>query len=859
MIIQTKLKIPSNSNAFIPRPKLYKTLNQGLSKRITFVIAPSGYGKTSILSDWVKRTETFVAWVSLDERDNHPHSFWTHVAASLQPNSLFRRGQLSRLLDKHGKLPWAVADLLNELSVKQEQTVLVWDDFNHITDADVMADVNQFVRLLPEHVHLYLASQTYPSLQLAKMKAADELIEVDKSDLQFSPSETKLFFSIYHDLDLRNEQIFHIHEQLQGWAAGLRLAAISMLEHSDSSEPWTRITGRSKDFAAYFFDEIMSCLSERQRQLLYCSSVLEEMNAELCVYVSDLSDGEDLRTLFEQGKLLIAAIEGTQEWFRYHPLFRQFLQFQLKQKNPGSVVQLYTRAGSWMEQSGKPLQALHYYLCAEAYESMTRLLAGILFQIESLDKPDIRYWFEHIPLKFLFSQPRLYLLYIVINLVDGKLEESRRYCDRLRQRLAEDSGEQSEEHSKIWQAGLLLIETVYAYKTKDFRKSIDHWQQYLQADPEEKLFEGVLIPSDSIISLQDLLTHIGSLNGAEVLLKRFMEAGAEGKCGVLSMEINISYIGLLYEWNQLEQAEQHARQLLHHAQRCGSQQASARARLVLAAIELAQSGEKGQQIIRDVQQLQRESEPLENLELNKNVALLMTDFWIRVGEPDKAEEWLLDNTVHIAEDIPAEQFAVYRIYVRLLAMQGKQEEAMEWAHTIVERSRAVHNTLCLTRSLALLGLILYQGGELSAALNFLEEALHLGEAEGCVRSFVDYDAPMVELLRVYLKSRQSHYRTVIHKVSLMYVKRLVHQAKVKLSISRPLEELTSSEAEASLLTVKEQEVLRLIHEGLSNKLIAQKMNISMATVKTHVNNMYKKLEVSNRVLAVEKARQKGLL
>lgn len=160
-----------------------------------------------------------MAWVTLDKRDNHPHSFWTHVAASLQPNSLFRRGQLSRLLDKHGKLPWAVADLLNELNLKQEQTVLIWDDFNYMTDSEVIADVNQFIKLLPDHVHLYLASRFYPSLQLAKLKAADELIEIDKTDLRFSPSETKLFFCVYHDLDLRNTQLFYIHDKMEGWAA----------------------------------------------------------------------------------------------------------------------------------------------------------------------------------------------------------------------------------------------------------------------------------------------------------------------------------------------------------------------------------------------------------------------------------------------------------------------------------------------------------------------------------------------------------------------------------------------------------------------------------------------------------------
>lgn len=859
MIIQTKLKVPSISNTFISRPKLYKLLDQGLDKRVTFVVAPSGYGKTSILSDWVKRLETFVAWVTLDERDNHPHSFWTHVAASLQPNSLFRRGQLSRLLDKHGKLPWSVADLLNELSMKREQTILVWDDFNYITDADVLAEVNQFIRLLPEQVHVYLVSQAYSSLQVAKMKAANELLEIDKSDLQFSPSETKLFFSLYHDLDLRNEQIFYIHEQLQGWAAGLRLAAMSMLEHAGSSEPWRHIMGQNKDFAAYFFDEILSSLSERQQQLLYRSSILEEMNAELCVYVSDLGEGEELRSLVEQGRLFTASIEGVEGWFRYHPLFRQFLQFQLKQKSPGLSVQLHARAGRWMEQSDKPLQALHYYLHAEAYESMAKLLAGILFHPGSLEKPDIRYWFDRIPLKFLFSQPRLYLLHIVIKLVDGKLEESRRCCDRLRQRLFEVAAEQNEENLKVWRTGLLLIETLYAYKTKNFLKSIEHWSQYIQADPKEKLFEGVVIPSDSIISLRDLHTHIGSLKGAEVLLKRFLGAGAEGKSGVISTEINISYIALLYEWNHLELAEQYARQLLDDAQACGIMQVAIRVRLVLSAIELARSGDKGPQCLVDIQQLQKDIEPLENLELEKSAALLMTTICLRMGEADKAEEWLLDNKVSIAEEIPTEQFAAYRIYTRLLLMQGKQEEAEEWAYTICEHARATGDTLCLIRSLALLGLVLYQSGQLSIALDVLEEALHLGETEGCVRSFADYDGPMVELLRVYLKSRQSHYRTIIHKVSLMYVKRLVHQAKVKPNTTRPMEELMGPDAEASLLTVKEQEVLLLLHEGLSNKLIAEKMGISMATVKTHVNNMYKKLEVPNRVLAIEKARQKGLL
>lgn len=257
--------------------------------------------------------------------------------------------------------------------------------------------------------------------------------------------------------------------------------------------------------------------------------------------------------------------------------------------------------------------------------------------------------------------------------------------------------------------------------------------------------------------------------------------------------------------------------------------------------------------------MQKEIEHLENRDLQEEAALLMMAFRIRLGEPDKAEEWLLNNTVNITEEIPLEKFMTYRIYARLLLIQDKQEEAVDLAIAICENARMNANVICLTRSLALLGLALYQSGHLSTALDFLEEALHLGETEGYIRSFADYDAPMVELLRVYLKSRQSHHRTVVHKVSLMYVKRLVRQAKERPLISKPAEDAYSPEVEAPLLTVKEQEVLYFIHEGLSNKLIAQKMRISMATVKTHVNNMYKKLEVANRVLAVEKARQKGLL
>ncbi len=860
MIIQTKLKVPAVKHTYMSRPHLYKKLDQGLHTKLTFITAPSGYGKTSALGEWVKRMELNVAWVTFDERDNHSYGFWNHVSASLS-GAAPMQGQKIRLLTYEQSTPAVIAGLLNELNKKQGQQVLIWDDFHCITDPVVIAEVNRFMKLMPDHVHLYVAACSYPSLQVSKFKAAHDVIEIGKEELRFTRQETKLFFSLHSDLDLRNDQLSFIHDKLEGWAAGLRLAAMSISLLSNREEAMNRLTGRSKDFVAYYFDEIMSCLDEDLQKFLYYTSILDEMNGELCAYISEMPEAEALLPKLELRNIFITAIDSSQEWYRYHVMFRQFLQFQLRLHEPEAIGKLHVRAGVWMQQNGRPLQALHHYLEAGAYERLAGLLSHIVFDPSKYGQVDVRYWFERIPLKYLYPQPKLYVLSILVRMVDGKLEESRRLTDSLRSRMGESGGEQSAAQLSLWQAGLHLIETLYAYKTKDFIRSIDHWYDYIQYDPNEELFEGLHMPSESFLSLRDLTTQLGSLKGVEVLLKRYLEAGYTSKTGVFSTEFRLVYIALLYEWNRLDEAERAARQLLDTAESAGKCCTAIRAKVILVAIGLARGGEYAKQVKYDMLQLQHALSRLDNKPLKRKVETVMMAFWIRLKELDKAEEWLLRHAWTVTDEITSENLVIYQVYIRLLLAQDKWEEAAELADRVCEYARSDGEPACLIHSLVLSSLLMYQKKDIPYCLNLLEEALYLAESESYIRLFADFDEPIAELLSLYVQSRQGHHRIVTRRVSLLYVKRLLQHAKAVSSPSAGWLDVDdgANESVRLLLTAKEQEVLLFIHQGLSNKLIAREMNISLATVKTHVNNMYKKLGVANRVLAVEKAKQVGLL
>jgi LuxR family transcriptional regulator, maltose regulon positive regulatory protein len=863
LIIQTKLMIPSVRSIYISRPQLYKKLDQGLNKRLTFITAPSGYGKTSALSEWVKRMETSAAWVTFDEKDNDSCNFWNHVAASLNSGGNQVNGQRSRFLHKGRSAAPVIAGLLNELNRKQERRIVIWDDFHHIMDSVVMTEINRFIKLLPDHVHLYLAGRCYPSLQLSKFKAANELIEIGKSDLSFTKNETRLFFSVNNDLDLRDDQLSVIHDKMEGWVTGLRLAALSLSLVPNSNEAIRKLTGRSKDFINYYFDEIMSCLDAGLQRFLYRTSILEEINSELCICVSEMPEFGDILPKLEQLNIFITASNSTPDWYRYHFMFRQFLQFQLRQNEPEAFGKLHYRAGCWMEHNGQPLQALHHFLEAGAYERMASLLGQVLFSPTGQGKINLRFWLERIPPKFLFHQPNLYILNIMYKAIDGELEESKRIAEHLRSRLKEPDTGQDGMQSGIWQSGLLLIGSIHAYKDRDYMRSVECWYKYIQLDPKEELFAGLEIPSHSIISLKDLHGHIGSLKGAEVLLRRYLDAGFTSGLGVFSTEITFTYISLLYEWNQLDQAERYTLQVLTKAEAAGHMFTAVRAKLIIAAIGIAR-GKDGLELRSSILHLQKSLAKLEGDDFTKKAGIIIMAFWIRLNNLDKAEEWLLTNTLSVTDEIVSEELISYQMYALLLLEQGKQEEAAELARKVYEYARIEGERTGLIRSLLLCSLVLYKTGNIVHCLNLLEEALYQAEVECYVRLFIDYGSSITEMLILYLQSRQNHHREVNRKVSLFYVKRLLQQSKGQSARAEQFseelaEKLYEDERGRQFLTIKEQEVLQLIHEGLSNKLISKRMMISQATVKTHVNNMYKKLGVANRVLAVEKAKQAGLL
>lgn len=855
VVIETKLYIPSVHSELIERPHLKKRLDEGLNCKLTLITAPPGYGKTTILSEWTKDVNVPIAWVSLDQGDTNWVRFWIHLVAALKqavPAFDARAVQRFVLSDDSGES--LIAAMINGMNRLTGQVVIVWDDFHHVDDPSILRGVTYLLQRLPTHVHLFITSRVQLSLPLSKMRVGGELNVLMVDDLRFGFEESMDFFDCLKGVRLSCEETAAVLERTEGWITGMRLAAISLNGKKERSVIFEEMTGGQREIADYFFEEVLSNHSVIMQQFLLQTSILDRMNGELCEVVTGIENSTAFIQEFELNNLFIVPLDAGQEWYRYHHLFQEFLYTHLKTYYPEQVETLHSRAGRWLEENHLLREAMEQYLAGTSYEEALHLSETMLPKLLDYERTTIHKWLNQIPNELLFKTPMLYLTNLASLFLSGHVDVATEKYWWAENQLKEVQCTLSPIEVEEFQSGLLFLVAFRAYLEQDFETSIQYSKEYVQRDPTGSFFVGFGTERSGYHPLWEIHVTVGGLRTADKILSDLLDIWSETENVYFVAHLCIDYGKLLYEWNRLEEAEQYLLRAVEVGKTHGNRSIEVIASLLLLRVYMADSRlEITDRLLRALtEQVDARSHP--------NLAWKID--WFRAmrnrsqGKVKEAGDWLETSGLRAEDEIPYSLVEEYNLFACLLAEQGKTKEAKDLLEYLLYIARREGRQSDVIRLLLHKSLVLVMQDNIIYGMTTLEEALHLAEPEGYIRTFLDAGEPLMELLGQYVEARQNQHYRQSKKVSLSYVKQLLRLRPI------PQEEMVyaiSGEESVHKLTNKEMQVLQLMSTGIPNKEIASKLSVSLSTVKTHINNIYRKLQVNNRMTAVQRATRIGLL
>ena len=513
VLVGTKLHVPQLRPGLVPRPDLVARLTAREGQRLSLICAPAGWGKTVLLSEWhaaPEETRAF-AWVSLDRADDDPVRFWRYVIAALATvEPAVGDAALAALPTAGARLVDAVvAPLINDLDSSSEQLVLVLDDYHLVHAEAIHESVAFLLRHLPQNVHLAIASRADPPLPLASLRAAGGIAEVRAAELRFSDAEAEALFNDSLGLDLDSRQVELLLARTEGWAAGLRLAGLSVQAQEDRRAFIEEFAGDDRQIGDYLH-EVLDDQPAPLRSFLLQTSILERMCAPLCDVVTGAGDAAARLEEVERSNLFLVSLDSHREWYRYHHLFRDLLRNELARDDPELVSALHRRASAWHEEHGNIEEAIAHAASAEAFAKAGELIARHWFELFTLGQIEtVAGWIDALPQDTVRADVRLCVARAWSALFLGRLDEASSW----RQEWELEAG--AEEDAAPGQFAAVAFDAAYAFRLGDVGRANEAGRLVLALYPD---------PTDvrrayASINLGESLYYAGELPAAAACLE----------------------------------------------------------------------------------------------------------------------------------------------------------------------------------------------------------------------------------------------------------------------------------------------------------------------------------------------------
>jgi len=892
-LIATKLHVPRVRTRRVARPQLIQRLNAGLP--FILISAPPGFGKTTLLAEWLSQTERTVCWLSLDEHDNDPARFLHYLIGALRTTDESIGATTYALLGSP-ELPPAetvMAPLLNDLAALTKPALLVLDDYHVISDMRVHQLVVQLVEFLPESLQIAIASRIDPPLPLPRLRVRGQLIEVRSADLRFTAEQAAAFLNDVMGLALTPDVIDTLEARTEGWIAGLQLAALSLQEADDAQAFMQAFAGNDRHIMDYLADEVLSRQSEAVRRFLLHTSLLDRLCGPVCdaFLADDATNSAAMLEQLERANLFIVPLDNRREWYRYHHLFGSLLRHRLTREQAALVPDLHRRAAQWFGQQGLIEEAINHALAARDYALTGQLLddAGERLRLQTtISLHTLLGWLQALPLEILRQRPNLHF-FIARNLsMLGRIEDAQRVLDEV-----EDTLRQRDAHDPLTRrvAGLVALDRSYAAVMRgDATAVIEFAQRALAVMPDAPTFDRTNVyvrlgvgygmagrlaeslqayeqaravgiasgtPAAALMPLPNMVMlymMLGQLRHAHEAAQQGVQLGQShpalaGTLGIIHNRLS----ELHYEQNDLAQAQADLERGLELFSRRGEVDNYGLWRSWLAYIREARGDRPGaQQAQQQARQLVDKFTP--GGDFYDSAQGYQAWFDLRWGQRDRAMAWAHSHLRTRSHPVDYNDS-----FAASILLEGNEPQlAADFLTKVIDEATASHNQGDLIKALARRALAWCALRQPDRAFADLQRAIDLAAPEGYVRSILDAGEALRLLLadfRMWLEKQALSAEDKHHRAS--YTDRLL--SALTPNVVAPIQHQPPAQPLVEPLSDRELDVLRLLAEGLTNQEIGQKLYISLPTVKTHTANIYGKLNVNARKDAVLRARALGLL
>lgn len=866
LVLATKLSVPQCPVHFVPRARLMEKMSRSVSSKLSIVNAPPGFGKSQLVGEWLRNSPVPLrsGWLSLDKGDNDLHRFWSYVIASLEKSFPKIGHKALSLLQStiSVSIEHIIILFINDLCTVEEPVVIVLDDYQLIESEEVHRSVIFFLERMPDQVCLCMISRTNPPLPLGAYRAKGQLNEIGIQDLKFNEEEISAFWLQQMQVSLEERQVAQLAHVTEGWIAGIQLASIAC--SGDLDHTLSQFTGNHRFIVDYLMEDVILHLPEEIRKFLFQTSILQRMNDDLCAAVTGTSKDRQLLSYIEQANIFIIRLHNESRWFRYHHLFLDFLRSYDKQESEEEIRILHQRAGLWFEENGYMEEAIEHILLAENYDKAAELIQGhavIMFRKREL--ATLSRWFSKMP-KSIGSHPELLIIQTYTALMTGRYDAAIEYVERLQRT---DEAMKSDPHSLVamrMREEAYICLSFHAWLQRDYHTIYDRINEVYKRDA---------VPGNEVVQL--LLKDVIHLNDGSVpLISGFYGFDGKLKQAASFHRLYDNFIRkhhleqwhyvaypytamseIHYENNELDLAMEYADDAIASAEMHGSIGAYVPAVIVKARVYRARgrSHRENEVIVSAMNKLQQEGER-QSYWLD-----LLQAYHVRCclenGAVEDAELWLRRSNISKEANAAVHQEFEISTLIRMMIAKKEYQGALDWAERMQGAAREKNLIMSMLNSHLLLAVIFDGLTDTYESMLHLHRALVLGQEEGYLRTIIDIGEISGDLLGKYVAMRKNNYIPEIQKgVSLDYVKKL-------LSLAQPIgEKRTAASANADELnseyelTAREIEVLKSVCAGLSNKEIAERLVLTVGTVKLHLNRIYNKMNVKGRVQAIQKAR-----
>jgi LuxR family maltose regulon positive regulatory protein len=913
-LLTTKFYIPPFRHEMVSRPRLVELLNAGLHRKLTLISAPAGFGKTTLLSEWVGACQRPVAWLSLEEGDNDPARFMAYLVAALE--TIESAGEmvgpigktvLAALQSPQGpQMEPALTALINKVACVPQPFVLVLDDYHLITAQLVHQAIAFILDHLPPQMHIAIASRADPPLPVAGLRGRGQMTEVRQADLRFTPEEAAAFLNELMGLELSAEDIDALSARTEGWIAGLQMAAVSMKGRDDIGQFVLAFAGSNVYVLDYLMEEVLERQPDRVQTFLLQTSVLGRLTGPLCDAVTrgngdqalpvpseqegGSPTGQQTLEMLERSNLFIVRLDDKRRWYRYHRLFADLLRQRLEQLHPELPPTLHHRASQWYESKGLIPAAIDHALSAQDFERAAILIENSVdTTISRAQFVTVETWIRALPKDVLRGRPLLCAYYALILLLVGGTHAEVKSC--IEDASRGDSGGEFEGELAAVRAVLAILEGDAQGSLELSRRAeelLPAERSFLTGFIERNLGMIYLLSGDieaarqvfaesaalsektgdfiSIVVGQEKLGTARRLQGrlreAKVLYEQALQTATDdgGSVHPVVTKAVFGLADILREWNDLEAAEALIDEGLELTAGW-SRFLAIGSYLVLSKVKEAR-GELGSaaDLLDHCRQLAVEYDLTELDDIIVDATQVRV--WLAQGDLESAARWVERRNFESAA-VAAElekhlhgdslhylRQVEYVALGRFYVAQGHLDQALEVLEPLSRATERQGWGLLLIEILTLQALALQSQGDLEQALTVLDRALTLGESEGYVRTFVDEGEPMADLLRE-AASREMAPEYVSRLLGVFEVSE--HGALQEVEIVRGTQPL------AEPLSERELDVLRLLNTSLSSAEMADELVVSVNTVRTHIRSIYSKLGVHSRYEAVDRARELNLI